>query len=277
MNAKKNLLYKKLFALSMTGMLASSTVTMLADHNQSPADHIEQTRSVSPANVVLLHHIKGIVTNGNSNVVEAITGGNPGIVPNLEASIAEIEGIGFASSADSLHAISMHIGAPAGATGETSLAVVLGDPYEAHEATSISDVLATIEGEDFIADDDNLHAISSNIGGATSVLAGMQIQITLNQVMSAASNSAVTSTLTGATNSASFNTAMNSVFSALSTAQATPNNANIEAARSAVTGAMGVNITTGVITSAASYQSITAGLLQLQQALANWLVFYPAP
>lgn len=102
------------------------------------------------------------------------------------------------------------------------------------------------------------------------------LQIAVTQVMTSAISGALSRTVTGATNAAAFNTAIDALYTALATAETTPTNGNIVAAKNALDTAEAVDLSTGTITSGFSYQVIGACLTQLEIALNNWLTFYPA-
>ncbi|MDP3788091.1 MAG: hypothetical protein Q8Q60_02075 [Candidatus Chromulinivorax sp.] len=171
MNTTRNILYKKLFAISLTGMLLSSPASMLAEQNQSPDAGNEQTRAISTANQALLNKIKEIVVTSNSNVVTAITGGNPEnnlgtVIPELQAAIEELQ--------DDVDAI---VVATADILAEVdNLDTEIGDLADVvadiPTSTQFNAAIADIEGAGFDTDTDSLKVISDNIDSIVSSISG---------------------------------------------------------------------------------------------------------
>ena len=241
------------FAIFLAGSVCGLTHNMQANDDKTPADQVETAT----------HRLQ-------------ITGATQQILAAIDNSVEVLNGADY----------------PAGTV------IVGGTSYTANtnDLTSLSLAIAAIEGAGFATATDSLKIISDNQGtqglgalatsaqavaiegtGFTSALAGLVViarQVAVGQVLAAESNPAVTCTVAGATNAASFNTDMAAVFTSITTAMTTPTNANISAIITAINVAQGVVISSGTITSPYSYQAITAGLQSLEVAVNSWLAFY---
>jgi|GEM_PF-2508720 len=150
--------------------------------------------------------------------------------------------------------------------------------------TTLQETLEAMEGATFDTTTDSLEAIENRVSGiegatfdtTTDSLAIIAPQIALGQVISAGSNPAILLPVTGSTNFADFNLAMDDLFPFLQTALANQDNSSIDALATQITVVQATALA-GTATSAYTTVSVTAGVQQLRTAVANWLLYYPAP